>query len=69
MKTDKQTTPEQSTMYTTSDERGILNNFATEPKMYYADAPNPREQRNYAIQGIFAALFVSLCVTTAFFVS
>lgn len=56
-------------MYTTSDERGILNNFATEPKMYYATAPNPREQRNYAIQGLFAALFVSLCVTAAFFVS
>lgn len=44
-------------MFTTSDEKGILNNFAKEPKMYLAEEPNPAQKRRYVFQGI-AALFL-----------
>jgi hypothetical protein len=56
-------------MYTTVSENGILNNYATEPKMYYATYPSPEQQRNYAIQGAIATLFVSVLVLTALAVS
>jgi hypothetical protein len=56
-------------MYTTTDERGILNNYATEPKISYAEYPAVWEQRRYVVQGAIASLFVSLLVLTAFVVS
>ena len=46
-------------MFTTSDENGILNNFANEPDMYYAAEPTQKQKRGYLVQGIFAALFVT----------
>ncbi len=45
-------------MFTTSDENGILNNFANEPDMYYAAYPTQKQQRGYLVQGVFAALLV-----------
>ncbi|MBE9170794.1 ssl1498 family light-harvesting-like protein [Pleurocapsales cyanobacterium LEGE 06147] len=56
-------------MYTTTDERGILNNFATEPKIYYAVSPSPKQQRRYALQGAVAALFVTALVLVSIAVS
>jgi hypothetical protein len=55
-------------MYTT-DDRGILNNYATEPKMYYAVYPSPEQQNNYALQGAIASLFVTALVLVSFVVS
>ncbi len=52
-------------MYTTTDDRGILNNYASEPDMYYAEYPSVEQRRQYALQGAIAALFV----TAVFFVS
>ncbi|MEH1918675.1 photosystem II assembly protein Psb34 [Nostoc sp.] len=46
-------------MYTTTNEDGILNNYAAEPKMYYAEYPAIWEQRKYVLQSLFATLIVT----------
>jgi hypothetical protein len=46
-------------MYTTTDEHGILNNFAKEPKTYLAEAPSQAQKRNYLLQGGAAMLLVA----------
>ncbi len=51
------------------DEEGILNNYATEPKMYDAEYPSPKKQRRYIFLGAAAILFVALAVWIAFAVS
>lgn len=56
-------------MYTTTDERGILNNYATEPKISYAEYPSLEEQRRYALQGGVAILLVGALLLIAFSVS
>jgi hypothetical protein len=56
-------------MYTTTDERGILNNFATEPKMYYSEYPSAKQQRRYAFQGAVATLFLTALVLVSVVVS
>jgi hypothetical protein len=56
-------------MYTTTDERGVMNNYATEPEMYYATSPSPSQQRNYFLQGSIALILVSSIVLTALAVS
>ncbi|WP_143289180.1 photosystem II assembly protein Psb34 [Brunnivagina elsteri] len=56
-------------MYTTVNEQGILNNYATEPKVYYAQYPNQYEQRQYALQAAFATLLISTLVLVGFAVS
>jgi hypothetical protein len=45
-------------MYTTTDEHGILNNFASETKPYLAEQPSPGQQRRYWLQGGAALLLV-----------
>jgi hypothetical protein len=56
-------------MYTTTDERGVLNNFATEPKMYYSEYPSTQQQRRYAFQGAVATLLVTALVLVSVVVS
>ncbi|MBD2415085.1 ssl1498 family light-harvesting-like protein [Nostoc calcicola FACHB-3891] len=56
-------------MYTTVNEDGVLNNYATEPKVYYAEYPAIWEQRKYLIQGVFATLIVTTLVLIGFSVS
>lgn len=55
-------------MYTTNEE-GILNNYATEPAVYFAQSPSPEQQQQYAFQGAIAILFVTFTLLTAFAVS
>jgi len=55
-------------MYTT-DDRGILNNYATEPAISYAEYPSEEQQRRYAFQGAVATLLVTVLVLIAFSVS
>ncbi|MFB2983536.1 photosystem II assembly protein Psb34 [Microseira sp. BLCC-F43] len=55
-------------MYTSNNE-GLLNNYAAEPAMYYAEYPSTEQQQRYAFQGAAAILLVSLLVLTAFGVS
>jgi hypothetical protein len=54
-------------MYTTTQlDNGLLNNYAVEPKPYYAEYPAPFQQRRYLVQGAIAALFVtSLIIVSA----
>lgn len=52
-----------------SDENGILNTFAKEPVMYYAEPPSSQEQRNYLVWGAIAFVIVAASVFTAAMVS
>lgn len=56
-------------MTTISDENGIINNFAKEPAMYYAEAPTSKEQRSYVIWGAIAFMVVAGSVLTAISIS
>lgn len=56
-------------MTTISDENGIINNFAKEPTMYYADAPSNQDRRNYILWGAIASIVVTASVFTAVVVS
>jgi hypothetical protein len=55
-------------MYTT-DDQGILNNYSTEPRIYYAQYPSPSQQRRYALLGAVAALFVTAVILVSLAVS
>jgi len=52
-----------------NEENGILNNFAVEPKIYQAEPPSEKEQRNYLILGIGGALLVAVVIYVAFLAS
>ena len=56
-------------MYTTTNEQGILNNYAPVAKVYYAEYPTVWEQRRYILQGALAFTFVSFLVLTTLAVS
>ena len=56
-------------MTTISDENGIINNFAKEPAMYYAEAPSSQEKRSYLVWGAIALVVVVGSIFTAAFVS
>ena len=56
-------------MYTTTDDQGLLNNYAAEPELYYAVFPSPEQQRRYALQGAIATLFVTALVLVSLAVS
>jgi hypothetical protein len=56
-------------MYTTINEDGILNNYAAEPQVYYAEYPAIWQQRKYVLQSMFATLIVTTLVLVAFSVS
>ncbi|GAX45816.1 hypothetical protein NIES4075_68370 [Tolypothrix sp. NIES-4075] len=56
-------------MYTTVNEDGVLNNYATEPQMHYAEYPAIWEQRKYVVQGVFATLIVTTLVLVGLSVS
>jgi len=56
-------------MYSTSDERGVINNFPNETKMYYSEYPANTQQRLYMVQGTLAAMLVSGFVLMAFAIS
>jgi len=56
------------TMYTT-DECGIMNNYAVEPDTYFAEYPSQEQQQRYASQAAFATLLVALVTFVAMSVS
>jgi hypothetical protein len=56
-------------MHTTQDERGILNNFAVEPTLYFAEAPSVSQQRRYLIQGAVATTFLAILLGISLTVS
>jgi hypothetical protein len=54
---------------TTVDDEGLINNFATEPKVYPATYPSPSQQRRYIFLGVGAIIFVAILVRLSFSVS
>ena len=56
-------------MYTTYSPEGTLNNYASEPEVYYAVEPSPEQQKNYLTQGAFAILLVTSLVLTSLAIS
>ncbi|MEM9217609.1 MAG: ssl1498 family light-harvesting-like protein [Cyanobacteria bacterium P01_F01_bin.150] len=56
-------------MYTRQLDNGVLNAYAIEAEMYYAVAPSPEQQRNYAQQAGLAAMLVTALMTIAMTVS
>jgi len=56
-------------MQTTQLDNGILNNYAVEPKMNYAEYPGFYQQRLYLKQGAVAALLVVFTLFISFAVS
>ncbi|MFP4134873.1 MAG: photosystem II assembly protein Psb34 [Halothece sp.] len=53
----------------TEEDGGRLNNFAVQPKMYVAQPPNQKQQRNYMILGLVSLLLVSGLIFLAFSIS
>lgn len=53
----------------TTEEGGRLNNFAVEPKVYQAEAPDKKQQINYVVLGALGAVLVGSLVFVAFSVS
>ncbi|MDE5083591.1 MAG: ssl1498 family light-harvesting-like protein [Trichodesmium sp. St17_bin3_1_1] len=53
----------------TEEEGGRLNNFAQEPKVYEAGAPDQKQQKLYIILGSLAATLIIGLVFVAFSVS
>ncbi len=56
-------------MTTVTDENGIMNNFASEPQMYYAGAPTSQDKRSYVFWGAIATALVVASVSMAVVVS
>ena len=52
-----------------TDENGIMNNFASEPQMYYAKAPNSKDKRGYVLWGAIATALITTSVCVAVVVS
>ncbi|MGD1713851.1 photosystem II assembly protein Psb34 [Hydrocoleum sp. CS-953] len=53
----------------TTEEGGRLNNFAVEPKVYQADAPDQKQQMNYLILGALGVVLIGSLMFVAFSVS
>lgn len=51
------------------DEYGVLNSYANEPNVYFAQYPSAEQRRRYFQQGGLASLVVSLTILIAFSVS
>jgi hypothetical protein len=51
------------------DEGGRLNNFAIEPKMYKAEAPDNKQKQNYLILSIATAVLVGIMIFVAVSIS
>jgi hypothetical protein len=56
-------------MYTTVNQDGVLNNYAPELPIYYAEYPTVWQQQRYALQGAVATLLVGLLILTSLAVS
>lgn len=56
-------------MYTTVDETGRLNNYATEPPVYLASFPSIEKQRAYLRQALMATALIATLMVVAVTVS
>ncbi|VXD23203.1 photosystem II assembly protein Psb34 [Planktothrix paucivesiculata] len=56
------------TGYTTDDE-GLINNFAVEPDIYPSEYPSPPQQKRYVLLGTGAVLLIVILLMITFSVS
>jgi hypothetical protein len=66
---DNQPTKDVAVPGTTVDDEGLINNFATEPKVYPATYPSPPQQRRYILWGAGAIVLVAILILISFSVS
>ena len=52
-----------------TDENGIMNNFASEPQMYYAETPTSKDKKGYVLWGAIAIALITTSVCVAMIVS
>jgi len=48
------------------EDRGLINNFAPETKIYRAEPPTKVQQRNYVVMGMAALVLVSGLIFVAY---
>lgn len=53
----------------TTEEGGLLNNFAREPKIYQAEPPTAGQKKTYIVMGVVATVLVGALIFVAFSVS
>jgi hypothetical protein len=53
----------------TTDDQGVMNNYALEPKTYFAEQPSKQQQIRYAIQGGLAITLLTALIAVAMKVS
>mgnify|MGYP006426006955 CR=1 FL=1 len=53
----------------TEEDGGRLNNFAVQPKMYVADAPNQKQKRKYMVLGGLSVLLIGGLLFVTFSIS
>ncbi|MBD2102352.1 photosystem II assembly protein Psb34 [Leptolyngbya sp. FACHB-261] len=51
------------------DESGLLNNFASEPKMYVAEPPTKSQKRSYLLTIVAAVILIGGLITVAYLAS
>ena len=56
-------------MYTTTNDKGILNNYSTEGKISYAQYPTLEQQQAYVKLGALAGALVASLIASAVLVS
>lgn len=52
-----------------TDDQGLLNNFATEPEVYFAEPPTTAEKTKYVLQAACASVFLGVVGYVAFIAS
>ena len=53
----------------TTEESGLMNNFANEPAMYEAEPPTEQQKKKYWVLGALSALLITGLVVVAVTVS
>jgi hypothetical protein len=53
----------------TTDEHGILNNFAVEPQMYLAEPPTKSQKIKYGVQALCSTALIAVIGWVAFLAS
>ena len=53
----------------TTDDQGLLNNFAAEPEVYFAEPPTNSQKVRYTIQAACATVFLGVVAYVAYIAS
>ena len=53
----------------TTDDQGLLNNFAAEPEVYFAEPPTQSQKIKYAVQAACSTVFLGVVGYVAYLAS